>query len=145
MKLIEIEIDGGYRLIADLQQCVIIPTVNNKCLVLKGERNFTPNESYDSLRQRLMEAGMLVGLPPAQDIEPYLRLTHEEMLCKLLCRIHRDGGQYIHDHGIEQACVDAEAKIDEWIARADGRRNEMTDKIKAGLRERLDAYKEMFE
>ena len=61
MKLIEIEVDG-YRLIADLQQCVIIPTVNGKCLVLKGEKNFSPNESYDSLRQRLIEAGMLVGL-----------------------------------------------------------------------------------
>lgn len=33
----------------------------------------------------------------------------------LLARIHRDGGQYTAEHGIEKACDDAEAQVVTWL------------------------------
>lgn len=33
----------------------------------------------------------------------------------LLARIHRDGGQYTAEHGVEKACDDAEAQVVAWI------------------------------
>jgi len=33
----------------------------------------------------------------------------------LLARIHRDGGQYTADHGVEKACDDAEAQVVTWL------------------------------
>ena len=33
----------------------------------------------------------------------------------LLARIHRDGGQYAAEHGVEKACDDAEAQVVTWI------------------------------
>ena len=33
----------------------------------------------------------------------------------LLARIHRDGGQYTAEHGVEKACDDAEAQVVAWL------------------------------
>ena len=33
----------------------------------------------------------------------------------LLARIHRDGGQYTAEHGVEKACDDAEAQVVTWL------------------------------
>ena len=33
----------------------------------------------------------------------------------LLARIHRDGGQYTADHGVEKSCDDAEAQVVTWL------------------------------
>ena len=33
----------------------------------------------------------------------------------LLARIHRDGGQYVAEHGIEKACYDAEEQVVAWL------------------------------
>ena len=33
----------------------------------------------------------------------------------LLARIHRDGGQYTAEHGVEKSCDDAEAQVVTWI------------------------------
>lgn len=37
--------------------------------------------------------------------------SHHIGLMNLLCVIHRDGGQYIHNHGIEKAIADATERI----------------------------------
>lgn len=36
-------------------------------------------------------------------------------LGNLLAVIHRDGGQYLAEHGVEKACADAEAEVAKWI------------------------------
>jgi hypothetical protein len=41
------------------------------------------------------------------------------MLRNLLARIHRDGGHYIEQHGLEKALEDAGAKVVQWLARDD--------------------------
>lgn len=33
----------------------------------------------------------------------------------LLARIHRDGGQYTAEHGVEKSCDDAEAQVVTWL------------------------------
>ncbi len=33
----------------------------------------------------------------------------------LLARIHRDGGQYTAEHGVEKACDDAESQVTAWL------------------------------
>ena len=53
-----------------------------------------------------------------------LRQQHDEIdrlkrerhhIYDLLARIHRDGGQYAAEHGVEKACDDAEAQVVTWI------------------------------
>jgi len=41
---------------------------------------------------------------------------HEQLLGNLLCVIHRDGGQYIAEHGWKKAIKDAESKYYELLA-----------------------------
>lgn len=36
---------------------------------------------------------------------------HEKLLLNLLAVIHRDGGHYVAEHGLEKAYVDAAAKV----------------------------------
>ena len=38
----------------------------------------------------------------------------------LLARIHRDGGQYTAEHGVEKACDDAEAQVSAWLDTLNG-------------------------
>ena len=38
----------------------------------------------------------------------------------LLARIHRDGGQYAAEHGVEKACDDAEAQVVAWLETING-------------------------
>ncbi len=38
----------------------------------------------------------------------------------LLARIHRDGGQYTAEHGVEKSCDDAEAQVVAWIDTING-------------------------
>lgn len=40
---------------------------------------------------------------------------HTALLGNLLARIHRDGGQYVAQHGYQKACLDAEAEVIEWL------------------------------
>lgn len=49
----------------------------------------------------------------AADIERLKRERHH--IYDLLARIHRDGGQYTAEHGIEKACDDAEAQVVTWL------------------------------
>ncbi len=53
-----------------------------------------------------------------------LRKQHDEIdrlkrerhhIYDLLARIHRDGGQYTSDHGVEKACEDAESQVAAWL------------------------------
>ena len=49
----------------------------------------------------------------AAEIERLKRERHH--LYDLLARIHRDGGQYTADHGVEKSCDDAEAQVVTWL------------------------------
>ena len=53
-----------------------------------------------------------------------LRKQHDEIdrlkrerhhIYDLLARIHRDGGQYAAEHGVEKACEDAESQVAAWL------------------------------
>jgi predicted Zn-dependent protease len=41
------------------------------------------------------------------------------LLRELLAVIHRDGGHYVAEHGIEKAADDAQTKVIAWLARDD--------------------------
>ncbi len=48
--------------------------------------------------------------------EELLRMTKERThIYNLLAIIHRDGGQYASEHGIEKACDDAGAQVATWL------------------------------
>jgi hypothetical protein len=47
------------------------------------------------------------------EIERLKRERHH--IYDLLARIHRDGGQYAAEHGVEKACDDAEAQVTAWL------------------------------
>ena len=49
----------------------------------------------------------------AAEIERLKRERHH--IYDLLARIHRDGGQYTADNGVEKACDDAEAQVVAWL------------------------------
>ena len=52
------------------------------------------------------------------EIERLKRERHH--IYDLLARIHRDGGQYTADHGVEKSCDDAEAQVVAWIDTING-------------------------
>jgi hypothetical protein len=54
----------------------------------------------------------------AAEIERFKRERHH--IYDLLARIHRDGGQYTAEHGVEKACDDAEAQVVTWLATING-------------------------
>ena len=47
------------------------------------------------------------------EIERLKRERHH--IYDLLARIHRDGGQYAAEHGVEKSCDDAEAQVVTWL------------------------------
>ncbi|MEF8708285.1 MAG: hypothetical protein V5B38_05115 [Candidatus Accumulibacter propinquus] len=47
------------------------------------------------------------------EIERLKRERHH--IYDLLARIHRDGGQYTAEHGVEKACEDAESQVTAWL------------------------------
>ena len=49
----------------------------------------------------------------AAEIDSLKRERHH--IYDLLARIHRDGGQYTAEHGVEKACDDAEAQVVAWL------------------------------
>jgi len=49
----------------------------------------------------------------AAEIERLKRERHH--IYDLLARIHRDGGQYTAEHGVEKACEDAESQVTAWL------------------------------
>ena len=97
------------------------------------------------------ETGALIAdLTAALENAPDLLRTSEEARVKaererddLLCRIHRDGGHYISEHGIEKACQDA----DVIVATLNGQKDEAETALADMRRERdtsdaalLDCY-----
>ena len=49
----------------------------------------------------------------AAEIDRLKRERHH--IYDLLARIHRDGGQYAAEHGVEKACDDAESQVAAWL------------------------------
>lgn len=42
-----------------------------------------------------------------------------KLVRNLLARIHRDGGHYVEEHGLDKALEDADAKVVAWLALSD--------------------------
>ena len=63
--------------------------------------SFVTLEAAEALRQQHAE------------IERLKRERHH--IYDLLARIHRDGGQYAAEHGVEKACDDAESQVAAWL------------------------------
>ena len=68
--------------------------------------SFAKLEAAESLRQQHAE------------IDRLKRERHH--IYDLLARIHRDGGQYTAEHGVEKSCDDAEAQVVAWIDTING-------------------------
>ena len=68
--------------------------------------SFVTLEAAEALRQQHAE------------IERLKRERHH--IYDLLARIHRDGGQYTAEHGVEKACDDAEAQVVAWLDTING-------------------------
>jgi hypothetical protein len=63
--------------------------------------SFAKLEAAEALRQQHAE------------IDRLKRERHH--IYDLLARIHRDGGQYTAEHGVEKSCDDAEAQVVAWL------------------------------
>jgi hypothetical protein len=68
--------------------------------------SFVKLEAAESLRKQRAE------------IDSLKRERHH--IYDLLARIHRDGGQYTAEHGVEKACDDAEAQVVTWLDTING-------------------------
>ena len=68
--------------------------------------SFVTLEAAEALRQQHAE------------IDRLKRERHH--IYDLLARIHRDGGQYTAEHGVEKACDDAEAQVSAWLDTLNG-------------------------
>ena len=82
----------------------------------------------DGMRERttLEIASRLESLMPiaGRSAVKALRQQHDEIdrlkrdrhhIYDLLARIHRDGGQYTAEHGVEKSCDDAEEQVAAWL------------------------------
>ena len=61
---------------------------------------------------------LAAGMQDAADsMRADIELLHHDVahLLELLAIIHRDGGQYVAQHGIEKACKDAGAQVSTWL------------------------------
>ena len=78
--------------------------------------------------------------PSAETLIPYrmaLRIWESErLLGNLLARIHRDGGHYTGEHGLERSTETADSKVVDWLTMEDGRQPR-EGSIIAALREWL--------
>lgn len=59
---------------------------------------------------------------PTSEQQAEARDTHRggssyeaSMLLNLLARIHRDGGHYVEQHGLDKAIEDADAQVVQWL------------------------------
>jgi len=68
--------------------------------------SFVKLEAAEALRQQRAE------------IERLKRERHH--IYDLLARIHRDGGQYTAENGVEKSCDDAEAQVVAWLDTING-------------------------
>ncbi len=75
----------------------------------------TGNEAAAMLRQQYAKIGRLTAEREehAAEIDRLKRERHH--IYDLLARIHRDGGQYTAEHGVEKACEDAESQVAAWL------------------------------
>lgn len=58
--------------------------------------------------------GIRILKPEAQEWRRKM-LDNKKMLFNLLAYIRRDDGQYVHEHGVEEAYYDAVCKISGWL------------------------------
>jgi len=87
------------------------------------------------------EAAFIIGMPGGREM--YATITEaaamlealsqsreaaDNRLFNLLARIHRDGGHYLGEHGIEKACADADEKV-AWLHVHDDERE--ADRVRA--------------
>ena len=59
----------------------------------------------------------------------------------LLARIHRDGGHYVEEHGVEKACLDADLKVAEAYGRIAELENDVALLEKHAEKLRIDTLK----
>ncbi len=76
-------------------------------------------DSKDTPREVGLSEGLATGGAEARDPHRGGSSYEASMLRNLLARIHRDGGHYVEEHGLDKALEDAEAKIVEWLALQD--------------------------
>ena len=57
----------------------------------------------------------LIAAAPAMRAEIKRLKRERRHIYDLLARIHRDGGQYTAEHGVEKSCDDAEAQVVTWL------------------------------
>ena len=78
-----------------------------------------PRASVDSGRDAAISAAVAAEREEhAAEIDRLKRERHH--IYDLLARIHRDGGQYAAEHGVEKACDDAEAQVVAWLETING-------------------------
>jgi hypothetical protein len=83
----------------------------NKCGAFPKQPN---HEGCDYLASKVPTAsGLLSEKVESGDMD------YQQALINLLCRIHRDGGHYIEDHGLQKALDDADLKVAELNAASD--------------------------
>ena len=83
-----------------------------------------PSDLYRSLtepegwreRDAARVAAFVDAIPPVRDPHRGGDSYEASMLRNLLARIHRDGGQYVEQHGLDKALEDAEATVAMWSA-----------------------------
>ena len=77
----------------------------------KLESDQLRDEAYSARKQRDSEKQKAKMLQAEID-----RLKRERNhIYDLLARIHRDGGQYTAEHGVEKSCDDAEEQVAAWL------------------------------
>ena len=82
----------------------------------KLESDQLRDEAYSARKQRDSEKQKAKMLQA--EIDRLKRERHH--IYDLLARIHRDGGQYTSDHGVEKACEDAESQVVAWLETING-------------------------
>lgn len=76
----------------------------------------TDTVSRQTLADLLIAIAALANDAPPRDPHHGGSSYEASMLRNLLARIHRDGGHYVEQHGLDKALEDAEAKVVAWLA-----------------------------
>lgn len=97
---------------------------------------------FDAPQAQQAPAAVHVSEAPARDPHRGGNSYEASMLRNLLARIHRDGGHYVEQHGLDKALEDADAQVVKWLG---AEAPAQTEAVRAKLNQAMDAIDDQYD
>ena len=104
---------------AEIERLKTDAEIVNSCAknlaVAMHRKNFSHITKWEPLPDTLGLISQIDNMSCWHDAEIDRLKRERHHIYDLLARIHRDGGQYTAEHGVEKSCDDAESQIVTWL------------------------------